>query len=98
VGHERFTATGEVRRSFQGNYSPLYQVAYMMGGLQLRSLHRELVGSGRMTAKQFHDSVMRAGAMPVEMLRALLSNQTLARDYTARWRYYEVPAAGTPGR
>jgi hypothetical protein len=98
VGHERFTATGEVRRSFQGNYSPLYQVAYMMGGLQLRSLNRELVGSGRMTAKQFHDSVMRAGAMPVEMLRALLSNQPLARDYTARWRYYEVPAAGTPGR
>jgi uncharacterized protein (DUF885 family) len=98
VGHERFTATGEVRRSFQGNYSPLYQVAYMMGGLQLRSLHRELVGSGRMTAKQFHDSIMRAGSMPVEMLRALLSNQTLARDYTARWRYYEVPAAGTPGR
>jgi uncharacterized protein (DUF885 family) len=95
VGHERFTATGEVRRSFQGNYSPLYQVAYMMGGLQLRSLNRELVGSGRMTAKQFHDSVMRAGAMPVEMLRALLSNQTLARDYTARWRYYEVPAAGS---
>ena len=29
VGHERFTATGEVRRSFQGNYSPLYQVGNM---------------------------------------------------------------------
>ena len=31
VGHDRHTATGEVRRSFNGNYSPLYQVGYMMG-------------------------------------------------------------------
>ena len=32
VGHERANATAEVRRSFNGDYSPLYQVAYMMGG------------------------------------------------------------------
>ena len=94
VGHDRFTASGEVRRSFEGNYSPLYQVAYMMGGLQLRALHKELVGSGRMTDREFHDRVLQAGSMPIEALRALLTNQPLTRDYTAQWKYYgEVTAA-----
>src|SRR5262249_50153731 len=54
VGHERDNATAEVRRSFAGGYAPLYQAAYMIGGLQFRELHRELVGSGRMTERQFH--------------------------------------------
>jgi hypothetical protein len=35
VGHEKANAEGEVRRSFEGGYSPLYQVAYLLGGLQL---------------------------------------------------------------
>ena len=43
VGHERASATAEVRRSFNGSYSPLYQAAYMIGGLQIRALHAELV-------------------------------------------------------
>ena len=43
VGHERDNATAEVRRSFQGGYGPLYQAAYLLGGLQLRGLRRELV-------------------------------------------------------
>ena len=38
VGHERANAEGEVRRSFKGDYSPLYQVAYLTGGLQLMAL------------------------------------------------------------
>ena len=46
-----------MRRSFGGGYSPLYQAAYMLGGLQLRALRGELVGSGRMTDCQFHDAV-----------------------------------------
>ena len=36
VGHERNNATAEVRRSVAGNYGPLYQAAYMLGGLQIR--------------------------------------------------------------
>jgi uncharacterized protein (DUF885 family) len=39
VGHERANAEAEVRRSFNGTYSPLYQAAYMLGGLQFRALH-----------------------------------------------------------
>ena len=94
VGHERFTATGEVRRSFAGNYSPLYQVAYMMGGLQIRSLYNELVETKKMTPKQFHDAILRANSMPIEMLRALMTSQPLTREYRAQWKYYgDVPAA-----
>jgi len=94
VGHERFTAAGEVRRSFAGNYSPLYQVAYMMGGLQIRSLSKDLVESKKMTYKQFHDTILKSNSMPIEMLRALMTSQPLTRDYRAQWKYYgDVPAA-----
>ena len=47
VGHERDNATAEVRRSFDpsAGYGPLYQAAYLLGGLQLRGLRQELVDS-----------------------------------------------------
>ena len=41
-----------MRRSVGGDYSPLYQCACMLGGLQLRALQKELVGSGQLTEKQ----------------------------------------------
>jgi uncharacterized protein (DUF885 family) len=94
VGHERFTATGEVRRSFATTYSPLYQVAYMIGGMQFRALHEELVESGRMSEREFHDAVLQGGRMPVEMVRARLTEQPLTRDFTTRWRFAGDPAAG----
>jgi uncharacterized protein (DUF885 family) len=94
VGHERFTATGEVRRSFNGSYSPLYQAAYMLGGLQLRALAKDTVPSLLPTAKAFNDAVLWEGRMPFEILRAVLTGQALARDYRARWLFYgNVPAA-----
>jgi uncharacterized protein (DUF885 family) len=87
VGHERANAEGEVRRSFAGDYSPLYQAAYMLGGLQFRALHRELVESGRMTDRDFHDAVLQGGRMPVEMVRARLTGARLTRDYRPNWRF-----------
>jgi uncharacterized protein (DUF885 family) len=63
-------------------------VAYMMGGLQIRSLHAELVGTKKMTPKAFHDAILEANSMPIEMLRALLAAQPLTREYRASWRYY----------
>jgi hypothetical protein len=94
VGHERFTAEGEVRRSFNGSYSPLYQVGYMMGALQIRSLMHELVDSKTMTLKAFNDAFLREGEMPIEMMRAALAGQPLTRGYTAQWKYYgDVPDA-----
>ncbi len=88
VGHERDNALAEVRRSFSGDYGPLYQMAYMMGGLQFYQLHRDLVGSNRMTDREFHDSILKEGAIPVEMVRAILTKQRLARDHKSTWRYY----------
>ncbi|WP_410970461.1 DUF885 family protein, partial [Salmonella sp. SAL4458] len=67
VGHERDNATAEVRRSFQGGYSALYQAAYLLGGLQLRGLRKELVDSGAMSNKRFHDEIMRQGSMPIAL-------------------------------
>lgn len=93
VGHERANAEGEVRRSFAGAYSPLYQAAYMLGGLQFRALRRELVDSGAMTDREFHDAILQGGGMPVELVRARLTGARLTRDYAARWRF-----AGDPGR
>ena len=52
VGHEYENAAAEVRRSFSGQYGPLYQCAYLLGGLQFRSLQRELVESGKLTNRQ----------------------------------------------
>ncbi len=87
VGHERANATAEVRRSFNGSYGPLYQVAYMMGGLQFRALHHEVVDGGTLTNRQFHDFIYTHGSMPVEMVRVLMLKQPLARDYSTQWKF-----------
>ncbi|MFN6964195.1 MAG: DUF885 family protein [Pyrinomonadaceae bacterium] len=89
VGHERENALGEVRRSFSGDYGPLYQIAYMIGGLQFYALHDELVDSKKMTDREFHDRILREGSIPVEMVRAILTDRKLPRDYESRWRFYE---------
>jgi uncharacterized protein (DUF885 family) len=88
VGHERENATAEVRRSFQGNYGPLYQMAYLLGGIQIRSLYRELVESGRMTARAFHDEMLRQGSMPIALLRLATGTERLRPDMPLDWRFY----------
>ncbi|KAI1101742.1 hypothetical protein F4804DRAFT_314966 [Jackrogersella minutella] len=88
VGHERATAEGEVRRSLGGEYSPLYQAGYMLGALQLMRLRREAVGV-KMKEKEFHDRVLRANTMPIEMLRALVLDKELKRDFRSEWRFYD---------
>jgi len=94
VGFERENAAGEVRRSFAGSYSSLYQAAYLLGGMQLKALHDQLVGPGKMTNRQFNDAVLRENRIPVEMIRASLTNQKLTKDYTASWKFQgEVTAA-----
>jgi uncharacterized protein (DUF885 family) len=87
VGHERANATAEVRRSFNGSYPPLYQIAYMIGGLQFRALRHEHVTSGRMTERVFHDAILQGGAMPVELVRARLMGTRLERGWKPSWRF-----------
>jgi hypothetical protein len=87
VSFERANAEGEVRRSFSGAYAPLYQAAYMLGGLQLRALYKELVDSRKMTEREFHDAVLQGGPMPIAMVRARLGKVALTRDGPAPWRF-----------
>lgn len=87
VGHERSTAEGEVRRSLNGEWSPLYQCGYMLGALQLFLLRKEVLSEGRVGEKEFHDLVLKANSMPIELLRALLLDKELSPDYEAQWRF-----------
>jgi hypothetical protein len=87
-GHELRNAEAEVRRSFNGSYPPLYQLAYMIGGLQFRALHEEMVGSGRLTNREFHDAVLEGGVMPVELVRVRLNGERIPRDYESTWKFY----------
>lgn len=103
VNFERANAEGEVRRSFSGDYAPLYQIAYMIGGLQLRALHKELVDKGSMTDRQFHDAVLQGGPMPIALERSRLEGLPLTREGPAPWKFsdslpdavpYSPPATG----
>jgi uncharacterized protein (DUF885 family) len=88
VGFEKANAEGEVRRSFNGSYPPIYQCAYMLGALQFYALHKELVGPGKMTNRAFHDAIYREHNMPVEMVRLAINGQKVSRDYQASWKFY----------
>ena len=90
VGHERATAEGEVRRSFAGDYPPLYQAGYLLGAFQIRALRRELVCDphGPMwKEKSFHDAVMRENNVPIEILRARFRGEKLRVDRKATWKF-----------
>ncbi len=87
VGHERMGATGEVRRYLTAQ--PLYQAGYLLGGLQLYSLHKELVGGGKMSEAEFHGAVLRQNTMPIELLRAALLGLPLSRENKPAWRFQD---------
>ena len=88
VGHERANAAAEVRRSFAGDYGPIYQAAYMLGGLQFWELRRELVDSGKMTDREFHDTILKGGPMPVSVVRSRLMGIDPDPDSKPAWRFY----------
>lgn len=86
VGHERANAEGEVRRSLLGTYPELYQAAYMIGGLQVYALSKEMQAAG-WTPKQFHDRMIRENQMPIEALRCLILGTPLPREPVGKWRF-----------
>jgi uncharacterized protein (DUF885 family) len=89
VGHERSAAEAEVRRWVGGDYGPLYQAAYMLGGLQIRRLHADLVATGKMTNREFHDAILKENSIPIDMIRASLTGVELGSDYRTTWRFYD---------
>lgn len=88
VGHDEYAGTSQVRWLIAGDLS-LYGAAYMLGGLQLMGLRTELVDSGVMSDKEFHDRILEANLMPVYLVRALLTGRKLARDEKPDWRFYD---------
>ncbi len=88
VGHERDNASAEVRRSFNGSVPALYQSAYMLGALQFRALHKELVESKKMSDREFHDAILHEGQMPIEILRVILTKQKVGKDFQTSWKFY----------
>lgn len=89
VGHEPTHAEGEIRRSLAPNTPTLYQCAYMLGGIQFYVLRREMVTSGKMSNREFHDRILKGNRIPVEMVRAEISGIPLNRDYKTNWRFAE---------
>ncbi|MFT5241654.1 MAG: hypothetical protein ACI9X0_002639 [Kiritimatiellia bacterium] len=87
IGHERNQATAEVRRYIAPHTGVLYQVSYMIGGLQLKALWRECVKDGRMSEADFHDAVAQQGSIPVALIRAVLLKEKLAEDFVSKWRF-----------
>lgn len=81
VGHERANAEAEVRRSFGGEYPPLYQLAYMIGGLQMRALYQEMTEVHGWTPKHFHDAVLQQNYMPLAVLRQVLMGEPILKDF-----------------
>ncbi len=67
----------------------MYQLAYLTGGRQFYALKNELVDSKKMTYKQMNDSIMHLNEMPIEMIRAILTNQPLDKNYITKWRFYD---------
>jgi uncharacterized protein (DUF885 family) len=62
----------------------------MIGGKQLYALHKEIVGTRKMSEREFHDTVLSYGPIPVELIRAGMLNQRLARDTKSTWKFAEV--------
>ena len=86
IGNERLGAVSEVRR-YVGNY-PLYQACYLVGGLQLRELHREMVDSKKMSDQEFHDTVLSYSELPIEFVRAGIQKIPLDPKSPASWKFY----------
>lgn len=89
VGMEKSGATSEVRRFIGGDYSPLYQCGYLIGGLQVRALREEFVTKRGASDREFHDAILKLGPIPIELIRATLLDVPLTRDSRAGWRFYD---------
>jgi hypothetical protein len=57
--------------------------------MRVKALHHELVESGKMSNNEFHQRILRQNNMPVEMVRALLEDIPLKRNYHPHWKFYK---------
>lgn len=53
----------------------------MLGALQIYAMRKELEAAGGFVEKEFHDRFLRENEMPIEMLRALITEQDFAAGF-----------------
>ena len=90
------TAADEVslalQRSFHGHSVLLLSALGRDGQNLLMTRHPELraeiVESGRMTEKAFHDALIRLGSMPIALVRLVLGTQPLRPDMDLAWKCF----------
>ncbi len=88
VGMEPEHSAIEGTRSLDGEMGLIHMSSYLVGGLQIRALAHELVDSGKMTPRDFHDAVLLENSIPIELLRAKLMHQKMSREFTPEWKFY----------
>ena len=72
---------------------------YLIGAKQFWAMRQELVVTGKMTERAFHDAILKENHLPVEMVRVAITNQKLERDFKPGWRFAgELPDAEWPKR
>jgi hypothetical protein len=87
-GHESANAHAEIRRSVCNRYPPLYQLAYQIGGMQVRSLYRQALTLG-WTSKAFHDRFLQENEMPISAMRAMVLGLPLSDSELKCWRFLD---------
>jgi len=91
-GHEPANAHAEIRRSVGNRYPPLYQLAYQIGGMQVRALYREAISRG-WTPKAFHDRFLQENEMPIAAIRALMLGLPFNDAHLKDWRFLDTEEA-----
>ncbi|MEO1618121.1 MAG: DUF885 family protein [Planctomycetota bacterium] len=87
VCFDRKNAEAEVRRSIGPSYPPLYQAAYMLGAMQLRTLAARWEKEQRGSRKEFHDKIITNGPLPMALLQAILFDQPLEKETPPMWSF-----------
>jgi uncharacterized protein (DUF885 family) len=60
----------------------------MLGGLQLRALHAEIVQTGKMNNRDFHDSILKENYIPFELLRMKMLAKPLSAEQLPAWKFH----------
>jgi hypothetical protein len=51
------------------------------------SLYQDLVENGDMSAKEFHDQILREGSIPVRMVKSILIQEPLEKNKIEDWKF-----------
>jgi hypothetical protein len=43
-----------------------------------------------MSNRTFHDAILKENSIPIEMIRASLTKQSLTRNFSTNWKFYDT--------